>query len=128
MKDGKHMLEEFGRDSKLNFDSYADNLETFAMLEMKNREIDQWNLKMKQRLKFRQSETPITSSLFWQIGVTFEDSPEEPENFYIGVNDFTSLEEETRIHDWRSPIASLFYDNVLGKTAYGTSTNHSCTT
>ena len=45
MKDGKHMLEEFGRDSKLNFDSYADNLETFAMLEMKNREIDQWNLK-----------------------------------------------------------------------------------
>ncbi len=32
----KHMLEEFGRDSKLNFDSYADNLETFAMLEMKN--------------------------------------------------------------------------------------------
>ena len=51
MKDGKHMLEEFGRDSKLNFDSYADNLETFAMLEMKNREIDQWNLKMKQRLK-----------------------------------------------------------------------------
>lgn len=66
MKDGKHMLEEFGRDSKLNFDSYADNLETFAMLEMKNREIDQWNLKMKQRLKFRQSETPITSSLFWQ--------------------------------------------------------------
>ena len=40
MKDGKHMLEEFGRDSKLNFDSYADNLETFAMLEMKNREVD----------------------------------------------------------------------------------------
>lgn len=55
---------------------------------------------------------------FGKIGVTFEDSPEEPENFYIGVNDFTSLEEETRIHDWRSPIASLFYDNVLGKTAY----------
>ena len=53
---------------------------------------------------------------FGKIGVTFEDSPEEPENFYIGVNDF--LEEETRIHDWRSPIASLFYDNVLGKTAY----------
>ena len=30
---------------------------------------------------------------FGKIGVTFEDSPEEPENFYIGVNDFTSLEE-----------------------------------
>ena len=26
---------------------------------------------------------------FGKIGVTFEDSPEEPENFYIGVNDFT---------------------------------------
>lgn len=119
MKDGKHMLEEFGRDSKLNFDSYADNLETFAMLEMKNREIDQWNLKNEATAKnLDKVKRLLQVPYFGKIGVTFEDSPEEPENFYIGVNDFTSLEEETRIHDWRSPIASLFYDNVLGKTAY----------
>ncbi|MGL9921273.1 DNA helicase II/ATP-dependent DNA helicase PcrA [Enterococcus sp. DIV1758] len=119
MKDGKHMLEEFDRDSKLNFDSYADNLETFAMLEMKNREIDQWNLKNEATAKnLDKVKRLLQVPYFGKIGVTFEDSPEEPENFYIGVNDFTSLEEETRIHDWRSPIASLFYDNVLGKTAY----------
>lgn len=119
MKDGKRMLEEFGRDSKLNFDSYADNLETFAMLEMKNREIDQWNLKNEATAKnLDKVKRLLQVPYFGKIGVTFEDSPEEPENFYIGVNDFTSLEEETRIHDWRSPIASLFYDNVLGKTAY----------
>lgn len=119
MKDGKHMLEEFSRDSKLNFDSYADNLETFAMLEMKNREIDQWNLKNEATAKnLDKVKRLLQVPYFGKIGVTFEDSPEEPENFYIGVNDFTSLEEETRIHDWRSPIASLFYDNVLGKTAY----------
>lgn len=119
MKDSKHMLEEFGRDSKLNFDSYADNLETFAMLEMKNREIDQWNLKNEATAKnLDKVKRLLQVPYFGKIGVTFEDSPEEPENFYIGVNDFTSLEEETRIHDWRSPIASLFYDNVLGKTAY----------
>ncbi|EGO7877288.1 UvrD-helicase domain-containing protein [Enterococcus faecalis] len=119
MKDGKYMLEEFGRDSKLNFDSYADNLETFAMLEMKNREIDQWNLKNEATAKnLDKVKRLLQVPYFGKIGVTFEDSPEEPENFYIGVNDFTSLEEETRIHDWRSPIASLFYDNVLGKTAY----------
>lgn len=40
MKDGKYMLEEFGCDFKLNFDSYVDNLEMFVMLEMKNCEID----------------------------------------------------------------------------------------
>ena len=119
MKDGKHMLEECGRDSKLNFDSYADNLETFAMLEMNSREIDQWNLKNEATAKnLDKVKRLLQVPYFGKIGVTFEDSPEEPENFYIGVNDFTSLEEETRIHDWRSPIASLFYDNVLGKTAY----------
>lgn len=116
---GKEILEEFGRDSKLNFDSYADNLETFAMLEMKNREIDQWNLKNQTMAKKLDKVNRLLQvPYFGKIDVTFEDSPTENEAFYIGVNDFASLEDQSRIYDWRSPIASLFYDNILGETQY----------
>lgn len=48
----------------------------------------------------------------------FEDSFEELENFYIGVNDFIFLEEEMCIYDWCLLIVLLFYDNVLGKIVY----------
>ena len=34
-------LQEMAGDVRLNFDNFADNLDTFAQLEMKNREIDQ---------------------------------------------------------------------------------------
>lgn len=34
------------------------------------------------------------------------------------MNDFTNLDGDSRIYDWRSPIASLFYNNVLGDSSY----------
>ena len=40
-----------------------------------------------------------------------------PEAFYIGINGFTQGN-EALIHDWRSPIAELFYTNELGPSAY----------
>ena len=37
---------------------------------------------------------------------------------YVGITYLTNEENENLIYDWRSPIASLFYQNDLGKTSY----------
>ena len=37
---------------------------------------------------------------------------------YVGITYLTTDENENLIYDWRSPIASLFYQNTLGKTSY----------
>ena len=37
---------------------------------------------------------------------------------YVGITYLTNEENENLIYDWRSPIASLFYQNDLGKTFY----------
>ncbi|EOL47771.1 HelD family protein [Enterococcus caccae] len=116
---GKSVLEQFGGDTKLNFDSYSDNLETFAMMEMKNREIDQLNIQNATAAKqLEKVERLLKVPYFGKIDVTFLDDDSDRDVFYIGMNDFTNLEGESRIYDWRSPIASLFYNNVLGDSSY----------
>lgn len=49
--------------------------------------------------------------------ITFEDETNKPNNIYIGI---THVEENLNyyVHDWRSPICSLFYDYELGKAEY----------
>ncbi len=43
----------------------------------------------------------------------------EPGPVYIGVHTFHDFEEHTSlIHDWRAPIASMYYDCELGPAAY----------
>lgn len=116
---GKSVLEQFGGDTKLNFDSYLDNLDTFSMMEMKNREIDQLNLKNDSIAKQLEKVNRLLQvPYFGKIDVTFLDTGSDRDVFYIGMNDFTNLEGESRIYDWRSPIASLFYNNVLGTSSY----------
>lgn len=116
---GKSVLEQFGGDTKLNFDSYSDNLETFAMMEMKNREIDQLNIQNATASKqLEKVERLLKVPYFGKIDVTFLDADDDRDVFYIGMNDFTNLDGDSRIYDWRSPIASLFYNNVLGDSSY----------
>ncbi|MGX7265409.1 HelD family protein [Enterococcus crotali] len=121
---GKSVLEQFSGDTKLNFDSYSDNLETFAMMEMKNREIDQLNIQNETAAKqLEKVERLLKVPYFGKIDVTFLDDDSDRDVFYIGMNDFTNLEGESRIYDWRSPIASLFYNNVLGDSSYHVNNN-----
>lgn len=116
---GKSVLEQFGGDTKLNFDSYLDNLDTFSMMEMKNREIDQLNLKNASTAKqLEKVKRLLQVPYFGKIDVTFLDTGSDRDVFYIGMNDFTNLEGDSRIYDWRSPIASLFYNNELGTSSY----------
>ncbi|KAF1299591.1 ATP-dependent DNA helicase IV [Enterococcus sp. JM4C] len=117
-EDGLSALSEMSGDISLNFDSVLDNLDTFSMIEMKNREIDQMNIKVQSADKQLQKvERLLENPYFGKVSVDFLD--EEPdEDFYIGMHNFANEEGENRIYDWRSPIAELFYNNMIGPSSY----------
>ncbi|MGC6770422.1 HelD family protein [Enterococcus sp. LJL51] len=117
-EEGTAALSTITEDIRLNFDSYSDNLDTFSMIELKNREIDQMNIRLQSaENELKRVEALLKSPYFGKISVDYLD--EEPlENFYIGISGFTNDAEESRIYDWRSPISELFYNNELGDSSY----------
>lgn len=116
--EGNQLLKEMAGDLRLNFDSYLDNLDTFSMIEMKNREIDQMNIKQKNaENQLAKIERLLKSPYFGKVIVDFLDN-EPQESFYIGTANFTDDADENLVYDWRSPIAELFYNNMIGPSSY----------
>ncbi|EGP5186173.1 AAA family ATPase [Enterococcus faecium] len=116
--EGNQSLKEMAGDLRLNFDSYLDNLDTFSMIEMKNREIDQMNIKQKNaENQLAKIERLLKSPYFGKVIVDFLDN-EPQESFYIGTANFTDDADENLVYDWRSPIAELFYNNMIGPSSY----------
>lgn len=102
----------------LNFDSYLDNLDTFSMIEMKNKEIDQLNFKNDQaQQELAKIERLLKEPYFGKVTVQFPEESAE-DNFYIGINGFKNEADINRVYDWRSPIAELFYNNENGPSHY----------
>ncbi|MCD4984473.1 AAA family ATPase [Enterococcus faecium] len=111
-------MKEMAGELRLNFDSYLDNLDTFSMIEMKNRESDQMNIKQKNaENQLAKIERLLKSPYFGKVVVDFLDN-EPKESFYIGTANFTDDADENLVYDWRSPIAELFYNNMIGPSSY----------
>ncbi|HBL3748052.1 TPA: AAA family ATPase [Enterococcus faecium] len=116
--EGNQSLKEMAGELRLNFDSYLDNLDTFSMIEMKNREIDQMNIKQKNaENQLAKIERLLKSPYFGKVVVDFLDN-EPKESFYIGTANFTDDADENLVYDWRSSIAELFYNNMIGPSSY----------
>lgn len=116
--EGNQSLKEMAGELRLNFDSYLDNLDTFSMIEMKNREIDQMNIKQKNaENQLAKIERLLKSPYFGKVVVDFLDN-EPKESFYVGTANFTDDADENLVYDWRSPIAELFYNNMIGPSSY----------
>ena len=116
--EGNQSLKEMAGELRLNFDSYLDNLDTFSMIEMRNREIDQMNIKQKNaENQLAKIERLLKSPYFGKVVVDFLDN-EPKESFYIGTANFTDDADENLVYDWRSPIAELFYNNMIGPSSY----------
>ncbi|WP_267628803.1 HelD family protein [Enterococcus faecium] len=116
--EGNQSLKEMAGELRLNFDSYLDNLDTFSMIEMKNREIDQMNIKQKNaENQLAKIERLLKSPYFGKVVVDFLDN-EPKESFYICTANFTDDADENLVYDWRSPIAELFYNNMIGPSSY----------
>lgn len=116
--EGNQSLKEMAGELRLNFDSYLDNLDTFSMIEMKNRETDQMNIKQKNaENQLAKIERLLKSPYFGKVVVDFLGN-EPKESFYNGTANFTDDADENLVYDWRSPIAELFYNNMIGPSSY----------
>lgn len=116
--EGQSSLANINEGIRLNFDNYLDNLDTFSMIEQKNREIDQLNLRIKTAEKLlKKIDLLLQFPYFGKITVDFLEG-DSIEDFYIGVNGFTDKKNDNLVYDWRSPIAELFYSNAVGETSY----------
>ncbi|WP_125713124.1 HelD family protein [Companilactobacillus kedongensis] len=122
-KNARDFKRQSGHDTALNFDSYADNLDTFASMETMNKQIDYFNSKQTQ-LEVIKSKTKqlLPSPYFSRIDLQYPDETEAIP-FYIGSTGFSKTPEEPLVIDWRSPIADLYYNNKIGKTFYNAN-NH----
>lgn len=121
-QNGRQHINEMTHDIRLNLDSISDSLATYATIEAMNRQIDQYNFQLDSaQTELAKVNRLLPSPYFGQITVTFlEDHVKE--SFNIGINGFTNEEGTTRIFDWRSPIAELFYQNQIGATSYSVNT------
>ncbi|WP_338215353.1 HelD family protein [Companilactobacillus muriivasis] len=114
----KNFKKTAGKETALNFDSYADNLDTFASIETMNKQIDSFNNKQTQLQNTKSSVTRLLPApYFARIDLKYPDETESIP-FYIGSAGFSPTPEEPMIIDWRSPIADLYYNNKIGKTNY----------
>lgn len=117
-KEGKNELKNSSEDIRINFDNFADSLDTYAAIEMKNREIDQRNFSIQSiQARLAKIQRLLQSPYFGKVTVKFA-ADEAAESFYIGINGFADEDNHNLIYDWRSPIAELFYNNQLGKSSY----------
>ncbi|CAJ1177540.1 ATP-dependent DNA helicase Rep [Companilactobacillus paralimentarius] len=107
-----------GKETALNFDSYADNLDTFAAIETMNKQIDAFNNKQTQLQSTKARVLRLLPApYFARIDLQYPDESEKIP-FYIGAAGFSPTPEEPMIIDWRSPIADLYYNNQIGATSY----------
>lgn len=115
---GKKFMNEITEDISLDMTSYANSLESMAQVEMKNREIDQLNLKYDQLIRLKGAIGRLLNlPYFARIDVQFADE-DEIEKLYIGSDSFKDDDDENLVIDWRAPIAELYYNQEMGETSF----------
>lgn len=94
-------------------EAHIDGIEKTELNKLVNEGIDKGEADMKLRDKrLKQIQSPYFAR------IDFCEDGEDEEALYIGVNTFIDPEEEDiYIYDWRSPIASLYYNNFDGGRA-----------
>lgn len=115
---GKRYMNEITDGVSMDMTDYSNTLETMAQVEMKNREIDQLNLKYDQLIRLEGIiQRLLKTAYFARIDVKFDDE-ETSEQFYIGSDSFKNDDEDNLVIDWRAPIAELYYNQEMGKTSF----------
>ncbi len=73
----------------------------------------------KQAARLQRMRKLLASPYFGRVDFRTNEPKEEEGAYYIGIHSFTNPEsQEHLIYDWRSPVASLFYDYNAGPASY----------
>ncbi|MDR0614745.1 MAG: AAA family ATPase [Lactobacillales bacterium] len=117
-KEGTELMAMMQNGLSRDVSSYSNQLETFSAIEIKNREIDQLNMKHDSWAnRLNAVNRLLKEPYFGRIDLEFKNE-NETGTFYLGVNSFRTLDDEDRVIDWRAPIAELYYNQDLGETSY----------
>ncbi|WP_165815226.1 UvrD-helicase domain-containing protein [Levilactobacillus bambusae] len=116
-QEGRETKANLAQDTRLNFDSFADNVDTFANIESGNRQIDALNAKVdRARSQQRKANLLLPQAYFARIDLDFGDAVSEP--FYLGKVGYAKPDEENIVYDWRTPLADVYYAGKQGPTSY----------
>lgn len=116
-----HIRKHFWDEIKVNTDTFDDYLETIIGLRQEAQALAVSESTYRHASKrlatlHRMQETPY----FGRIDFT-EEGVSAPEQVYIGISTLTNESGDTfLIYDWRSPIASVYYDYEPGPAKYVT--------
>ncbi|MDR0922517.1 MAG: AAA family ATPase [Lactobacillales bacterium] len=117
-EEGLKAVSEMGEGLSRDVSNYTNQLDTFSAIEMRNREIDQFNMKHDSwTTRLENIHRSLEEPFFGRIDVIY-DGEEEVETYYLGVNSFINVNEERKVYDWRAPIGELYYSQELGETSY----------
>ncbi len=100
-------------------DYYWENyteMDQYGYEEFDNRQalLQQVNANEEQRQLRRRFQKMLDSPFFGRVDFTYH-GEEEPEEFYIGIGNFSERAGSSPlIYDWRAPVSSLFYDYDKG--------------
>lgn len=119
-KDVKQLKTGFWDDVTVNLEEMDDVIETFQSVKQQaellgERERRMGMLDQYVNILSKQKDSPYFGR------IDFKEDGEEKESIYIGVASLMDEnDEQFLIYDWRSPVASMYYDYTPGKAKYDT--------
>ncbi|MCA1025949.1 UvrD-helicase domain-containing protein [Cytobacillus kochii] len=119
-KDVKQLKTGFWDDVTVNLEEMDDVIETFQSVKQQaellgERERRMGMLDQYVNILSKQKDSPYFGR------IDFREDGEEKESIYIGVASLMDEnDEQFLIYDWRSPVASMYYDYTPGKAKYDT--------
>lgn len=105
-------------DVRLNFDSFADNVDTFAAIETANREIDGRNSQLaSMEHRHAAAEILLAEPYFARVDLRYA-GEDDDEPIYIGKVGYATKLQEDLVYDWRAPVGDVYYAGKFGQVTY----------
>lgn len=101
------------------WDNYTE-MDQYGYENFDNQQVlfQQLNANQEQLLYRQRLEKMLDSPFFGRVDFCYE-GEEEPEQFYIGIGNFSEKTGQVPlIYDWRAPVSGLFYDYDKGAASY----------
>ncbi|MDQ0113302.1 RNA polymerase recycling motor HelD [Paenibacillus harenae] len=111
----------FWEEVTINTSTHEDFEETFYSIKQQEALLSERERSHRQRMqRWKNMKRLLPSPYFGRVDFQ-EDGLSFSEQIYIGVSSFVGEDDISfLVYDWRTPIASMYYDSLPGKSAYET--------
>lgn len=111
----------FWEEVTVNTSSYEDFADTFYSIKQQEKLLSERERSYRVRMQRWKSMTRLLPSPYFGRIDFQEDGTGSSEQVYIGVSSFIDTDGMSfLVYDWRTPVASMYYDHSLGSCSYET--------